>query len=488
MEPKEEKMISSQPEIKEKSEPKSLPKKSFWKRLRLFLALFLAKVIVALGKIGQKDFSTLPGWIAYSVYPDILEEFAGKCAKIVLVTGTNGKTTTNNLIYTMAKAAGFKALANLKGANLITGIISAFISGGEDHYDLATLEVDEASFPKVTRYLQPDWVVISNFSRDQLDRYGELDRTAGYIYDALSSCLDTTLILNADDPLVARMGDLNLQSVYYGVAENIFSKEEGTVVESRFCPCCNARLNYFYYNVGQAGGFACPDCGFKNPSYDYYISDISYSSFFKFNFHTPTALYPDVKFKYDGFYNLYNVCAALALVSEAKIGMETALDALEQFHYHLGRMESFEMDGQKIHLILVKNPVGYMEVLNTITKDAEDKVLLLVLNDNAADGYDVSWIWDVDFEILNQIPKIKKVYCAGKRYLDLAVRLKYADFDPSKTEAVADLAEAFQRTVRENVPAIYILPTYTALFKIREMLIKEKEKTTNGNKDHPPLS
>lgn len=435
--------------------------------------MFLAEAVVILGRAMKKNLSTLPGWVAYIIYPDILENFSGQCDKIVLVTGTNGKTTTNNLIYAIMKSAGLKVLANLKGANTITGIISAFINGKGNHYDVATFEVDEVSFPKVTKYIKPDWVVVTNFSRDQLDRYGELEKTSGYIYNALLSCSNTVMILNADDPLVAKMGEMNLKSVYYGVKKNIFSKAEETIVESRFCPYCNNRLQYFYYNIGQAGGFACSHCGFKNPDYDYFISDVSYESFFKFAFHTTNHVYKDVKFMYNGFYNLYNVCAALALSNEANIEMETALNTIGHFKYRLGRMESFNLGDKAIQLILVKNPVGYTEVLNTIANDFEDKVLLLILNDNAADGRDVSWIWDVDFDILNVIPNIRKVYCSGKRYMDLSVRLKYSDFDMSKVEVVSDMQRALDSAIDEKTSTVYILPTYTALFKIRGMILSK---------------
>jgi UDP-N-acetylmuramyl tripeptide synthase len=441
-------------------------------RIRFYTATALVKAISLIGKILNKNLSTLPGQIAYTVYPDILEILSKKCSKIILVTGTNGKTTTNNLIYGIMTSAGYNVLANLKGANLITGIISAFLNAQENHYDIGTFEVDEASFAKIVKYIQPNCIVVTNFSRDQLDRYGELEKTFEYINGALSTLDDAILVLNGDDPLVAKMGSSNNSKViYYGIVQNDFSKSEGSVIESVFCPYCNGRLRYFYYNAGQSGRFLCEHCGFKNPDYDYFISNVSYGAFFKFTFNICGHAYNDIKFAYDGFYNLYNVCAALALANEVGVNMKTATEAVENFKYRLGRMERIVLGNKTVQLILVKNPVGYTEVLNSISNVAAAKVLLLVLNDNAADGRDVSWIWDVDFDILNHIQNIIKIYCSGRRYMDLAVRLKYSGFEMAKVEATSNVSYALDCALSEDVPIVYVLPTYTALFGVRDKIL-----------------
>ncbi len=245
-----------------------------------------------------------------SIYPDILKEVDQRCNKTVLITGTNGKTTTNNLLVHIVKGKYPLILSNLRGANMPQGLVSAFINDLEDGYDWGIFEVDEGSFKRVVRDLKPDYVVITNFFRDQLDRYGEIEKAFQDIYESLDP-LDTTLILNADDPLVSNFKKLGKKNIFYGVLENQFCDSNQNVVETNFCPGCNEHLDYSYFNYGQLGGYSCAHCGFENPERKYEITDIQYQGEnYRFVLNADQNL-KDFEFKYGGIYTAVHLLPRL---------------------------------------------------------------------------------------------------------------------------------------------------------------------------------
>jgi lipid II isoglutaminyl synthase (glutamine-hydrolysing) len=437
--------------------------------------------------------TALPGKVALKLDPKFLSTINARCKKKVIITGTNGKTTTNNLINHILNSEYNDVLSNLRGANMPQGVASAFLNDKKNEYDWGVFEVDEGSFPDVVRYIEPDYVVITNFFRDQLDRFGEIENTAKIVYEALKP-LKTTLILNADDPMVSKFKDLDKRSIYYGVEKSKFSTMEQRVVESRFCPVCSCSLDYEYYNYGQLGKYVCSSCGFKNPEYDYKITSVSYSEDgYHFNLNSSNKNC-DVVFGYDGIYNAYNCCAAMAFSIEAGLDMEKVAQRIENFEYKLGRMENIEFMDKMVKIVLVKNPIGLSEVLKSISNDQRKKSILFILNDNPADGTDVSWIWDADVEVINNIKNLKSIHCSGRRAQDIALRIKYAEYDEDIIEIDFNVEDSIETVIDEDVEIVYILPTYTAVFQTRDIVmghlnnknariprLREKIKSKIGN-------
>lgn len=421
--------------------------------------------------------TALPGKIALRLNPDLLDIINSRCKRKIIITGTNGKTTTNNLINHILKSNYGNILSNLMGANMPQGVASAFINNIQDEYDWGIFEVDEGSFPDVVRYVKPDYVLITNFFRDQLDRFGEIENTANIVYEALKP-LDTTLILNSDDPLVARFQELNKKSIFYGVDKSSYSTIVQSVAESRFCPICNGSLEYEYYNYGQLGKYHCEKCGFSNPEYDFQISSINYSKDkYRFVVKTPMGKNNKIVFGYDGIYNSYNCCAAIAFSIESGMDIEKISTRIENFEYKLGRMENFEYNNKIIKIALTKNPIGLSEVLNSIANDKRKKSILFILNDNPADGTDVSWIWDANVETINNIENLTKIYCSGIRAHDIALRIKYVEFKADIVEIDADMEKSIEKALDQEVEIVYILPTYTAVYQARDMVLSHINKT-----------
>jgi len=243
-------------------------------KIKFSLALFVGRLVYLFMKILGLDATTFPGKVVLKIDPQFLIKIKNRFKKIILVTGTNGKTTTNNLIFQIITKSGYKALGNLEGANLRTGIATAFIRN-PSYYDFGVFEVDEGIFPFVYKDLKPHYVVITNFFRDQLDRYGEIDTTVEKIKGAIKDSKEHILILNADDPFVSRFSDLPNRKIYYGIGNKVRKKDTEEIKESIYCPKCGKILKYEFFNYAQLGRYFC-ECGFKNPDYDYYILSAEY--------------------------------------------------------------------------------------------------------------------------------------------------------------------------------------------------------------------
>ncbi|WP_039377317.1 Mur ligase family protein [uncultured Methanobacterium sp.] len=428
-----------------------------------------------LQRILKSSASAMPGKVALTIYPDILKLVDERCQNKIIITGTNGKTTTNNLLTHILRQEYSHVLSNLRGANMIQGLVSAFLHDRKKSYEWGIFEVDEGSFKRVTQHLKPDYVLVTNFFRDQLDRYGEIDKAFQDILEALEP-LDTTLILNADDPLVSNFRKLHKRNIYYGVAHNQQSTTQQKIVESRFCPACSSYLDYDYYNYGQLGKYHCPDCGFSNPEYDYHITEIDYQDHqFHYQFKDKNGKIKDIKFPYEGIYNAYNCCAALTTALEVGLPLDRVAHSIEHFEYHLGRMENFQFPDKIAKIALVKNPIGLSETINSVSLDERTKAMLFILNDNPADGKDVSWIWDAEVEKMVNVKNIKKIYCSGRRAEDIALRLKYAGVPEELVEIDDNMDQAIGKVLKKDVEIVYLLPTYTAVFQARELVLARLE-------------
>lgn len=447
---------------------------------RFWGALWAGKKIALLLRLLGKKGTTLPGRVALIIHPQIIRDLAAEYRDgIVIVTGTNGKTTTANLLAQILKTSGRKFAFNQAGANLVTGITGAFLLNsswlGKSKVHLALLEVDEATVPKFCEQVTPQMAIVTNFFRDQLDRYGELDTTVKLVKNSLPA--ETDLILNADDPLVAQFGIGRKQTLYFGVDQTPDSKTESTETrEARFCPQCGAPLEYRLFHYGQLGIYRCPECDFERPRIQVLAEDV-HPEEFDLKFRVGVTEYT---LALQGYYNLYNALAAITAAKRLGIRDQEIERGIRQFIPQAGRMERFDLPGGKITLTLVKNPTGFNQVLQTVFNTEGKQVrLLIIINDLAADGRDISWLWDVQFEILGEhIDQIQQIICSGLRAEDMALRLKYAGVPVEKLKIEHTLETAVEQlqAVGTGEESTFIFPTYTALFPVREILDKRAIK------------
>ncbi|MCL5058107.1 MAG: MurT ligase domain-containing protein [Actinobacteria bacterium] len=461
------------------------------KKARLFIALITAKLLVFLIRLlGRGKGTSLPGSIALKIYPGLISDLSSRVRKgVIVVTGTNGKTTTNNMIARILEAGGGRVLINREGANLINGVAAAFAREmnflNSRAFDYACLEVDEAAFPGVASRVRPCCVVITNFFRDQLDRYGELDRTIALVRNALKEMEGTRLVLNADDPLVAQLGrSTGLQSVFYGVAEHGGVTRQGAAArEAKFCPFCGHELAYRYYQYSQLGSYSCPGCDFSRPDPDVEGTSPRRGGSFtqcRVRFRQGSAVSLEVPVY--GMYNLYNALAAYATTLLLDMDPQKAAGFLKGYRPATGRMERFDYRGKPVYLNLVKNPTGFNEGIGALVEmSGADLNVMIAINDNDADGRDISWLWDVDFEILADCQeRIREFVCSGYRAEEMALRLKYAGILTSRLVVEGDFNEAVSRVLGGGAGKTCILATYTALWPVERIL------SGYAKRDHTP--
>ena len=397
-------------------------------------------------------------------------DFLNFCSKYILhekisVTGTNGKTTTAGLIAQILEANNKEVIHNAQGANMLTGIANVFATTivPSKRYDNCVLESDEAYLSKLYDYMKLDYLVVTNLFRDQLDRYGELDTTAKKIQSAIDKNKDLVLLLNADDPLVANLGHDN-KKLYYGF-ENIEFAGKRTISQApaeMFNCVCGKPLEYSKRFYAQQGHYYCT-CGYKRPECDYQGNAKIYDDYIEISvLHNGEETH--YTFDSIGLYNAYNALAAISMALEIGYKQEEIQNALNTYKAMFGRAEKTEFNGHKTIIQLIKNPAGASEVLKTV--DLSSKILIAI-NDNFADGRDVSWLWDAEFELLKDTEKT--IVTSGIRANDMALRLKYAGVPTEKIKVVPDLFEAVEEvsSSEDKTEKVTIMPSYTALLQIK---------------------
>lgn len=440
-----------------------------WRRIA---AIAVGKLLIWLSRSAGQQGTNLPGRVANIIYPPLLADLAGNTTKdIFIITGTNGKTTTSNMIAAIIRDMDFTLVHNQAGANMIPGITTAFINQtnwtGRRRQDYALLETDEANVAPLLTRLKPRFILITNFFRDQLDRYGELDKIINAIAAAVAGT-DIELILNADDPLESHWPSLTgLHCHYYGFDQSSYDSREGAESrEGRYCMICGHELQYLYYHYAQLGRFLCPNCGHHNQETEYIATDLQLEEEIRFEMN---GLH--IESPYQGFYNAYNVLAAASLASAAGFDKQVIQTSLAQLRPSAGRAESFCVNGKQVILMLVKNPTGLDQGLTVLNRDVKDKNIFIALNDNAADGRDISWIWDAEVETLAQHQgRIEWVICSGLRSGDMALRMKYAGLPTEKIIIQPELRTALKQAINLKSQICYVLCTYTALFNCRKIL------------------
>ncbi len=436
-----------------------------------FILLAMKLLHLGLKILGKKGGNFL-GKIAYDWNPDIFQSFKINCP-VIAVTATNGKTMTNNALGHVFKTAGKKVISNIEGNNMETGILSTLLKHcsltGKIKADYLVFEVDEGYVPVVFKDLKLDTLVILDFFRDQLDRNGEVEALILRIHEFLKTYTGN-LILNNDDPNVARLGQSNPENhnIYYFSVEKYAHatdemKEAG---EGKFCPFCHTRIKYEYYQYSHIGKFQCPNCNYGNNKI-YQLArqvDLKNKTFVIHNITYQT--------KFSSIYNIYNFVAVIACATLYQINTEIIQKALSTFLLNNGRLEEITIQNIPTTINLAKNPTGVNVSLRILNEDDDEKELLLVLNDNLADGHDVSWIWDINFDSLNQVSRI---ITSGIRAYDMAIRIKTAGYPIDKIEAYPNISEAVQKFYRTNLKK-YVIANYTALQPTRSEILKLNNK------------
>lgn len=430
-------------------------------------------------KMGRQGV-TLAGEIALKLYPPVLKELAEEVREgIFAVCGTNGKTTTNNLLCSALEAEGKKVICNHTGSNMLNGVTSAFVLAakwnGHLDADYACIESDEASTKYIFPRIHPDYMILTNLFRDQLDRYGELDTTMTILEEMIRSEPDMKVLVNADDALSSYIAiDSGNPFAAFGINERVVKEQTNEIREGRFCKRCGAPLKYSFYHYSQLGNYECPACGFHRPQPLFHAEDVKVGDQLSF-----TVENTRIAVNYKGFYNVYNILAAYAGIRTAGLTGKHFMQMLEEFHPENGRMEQFRIRGTGITLNLAKNPAGFNQNLSAVMQDQNPKDMIIAINDNAQDGIDISWLWDVDFDCLSD-PKIQSVTVSGIRCQDMRLRLKYADIC---CDLEADIEKAIRKKIEERVRGIggtgnlYVLVNYTALYSTRSVLKRmEAEK------------
>ncbi|HLJ61267.1 MAG TPA: MurT ligase domain-containing protein [bacterium] len=449
-------------------------------RVRLSVAVALGKATAMLSRaLRRGGGTTMPGRVARAVEPAVVGLLSARLPLgSVVIAGTNGKTTTAHLLAHIMRSLGHRPVHNRAGANLAAGIASALVENadllGRLRGDLGIFEVDEATVPRVVPALGPRVAVFLNLFRDQLDRYGEIDYIAG-LWRSAGAALspDLAAVANADDPLVFEaVRELPGTLVTFGIEDDRYARPalEHTA-EARYCYRCGTAYAYEVTYFGHMGRWRCVTCGVARPSPDLAARDLVLSGpdGSEFTIDAGAAGTARVRTVLPGLYNVYNVLAAVAAAGRLGASLGAAASAVGSVAPAFGRAERVSVDGREVRLLLVKNPAGFNEVLRVVLAAGPPAVLLIAINDRTADGRDVSWLWDVDVEML--AGRVGHVVVTGIRAEDMALRLQYAGIPPEAIEVEHAYDRALRRALDRAAPGgLFVLPTYTAMLALRGVL------------------
>jgi lipid II isoglutaminyl synthase (glutamine-hydrolysing) len=439
--------------------------------------LALARAIGAASRrSGRGGGTTLPGRLLLRLAPDALERLgAGLGRGSVIVSATNGKTTTAAMISAALGAVGRAPVHNRAGSNMTWGVATALL---EQRGEEGLFEVDEAWLPRVTAALEPRLIVLGNLFRDQLDRYGELERLADEWAELVAARAGRTrFVLNADDPLVADLGRDSEERPYPGVTYFGIDDPAQALPElqhahdAKHCRRCGAPYVYERAFVGHLGHYSCPSCGASRPRPDVSAIRVELEGMSGSRVLLRTSAGErSLHLPVPGLYNVYNALAATAAALELEVEEEGVRRGIEAMRAVFGRVETIDVSGTAVAILLIKNPAGANEVLRTLRleRDRGPVDLWIALNDGIADGRDVSWIWDADFELLAE--GVRRVTCAGTRAAEMAVRLKYAGWPEKAIEVREGIEASLDRAVAAADGRLFALPTYTALLELRNLL------------------
>jgi lipid II isoglutaminyl synthase (glutamine-hydrolysing) len=440
--------------------------------MRLELETTLARAAGTLSRLaGRGGGTTLPGRLLTAIDSQAISQLAGRLrAGCVLVSATNGKTTSAAMAAAIL-APRYRLAHNAAGANLASGVASALISGRDA--ELGLFEVDEAALPELAAAVQPRVICLGNLFRDQLDRYGELELVAER-WRAMVASLpeETLLVVNADDPLVADLARAHARSTTFGVDD---PAQRGATLQhaadSKYCVRCGTPYAYAAAYVGHLGDYRCPACGHARPAIDVAARSIEPHGIdgISFDLRTPEGT-TRVRLRVPGVYNVYNALAAASIARGLSVPAAEIVQGLARAAAAFGRFERVAVDGKTLIVLLVKNPAGANETLRTLLHGGRPSVAVVALNDRIADGRDVSWIWDVDFEPF--AARLERLVVSGERAAELALRFSYGGVDEQRIEVVPGLAAALDRGLELTDPGgeLVFLPTYTAMLGLQQVI------------------
>lgn len=427
-----------------------------------------------LKNLAHRPGANMPGKIALKIDPSIISEEMSKISEgSIIVVGTNGKTTVTNMIADILETSGKTVACNRTGANMAYGVAATLLQ--TKPVEWGVFESDELWLARILPQVKATYVVLLNLFRDQLDRCGEIDRVQDAIIAGLEQSPDSTLIYNADDPLCAIIAEkVSNRSIAFGVNEDMHLAQN-TVADAQMCQRCSGMFTYDYRQYGQLGTYRCENCGFERPTLDVYASHINFGSGITYSI-TNTLDGTDATMRIDqsGPYMVYNTLAVWIATHLANVSNEVIQKGVMTFDPQNGRLQHLTIEGRPLLLNLAKNPTGFNQNLKIITADQGKKVVAFFINDNEADGHDISWIWDCDFEELAEQPNLV-VYAGGTRKNDLQLRLKYAGIQARLLNSVNDMVDTAL-----DMPAdwnMYAIANYTALPAVRSALMERADKT-----------
>ena len=436
--------------------------------MKYFFTVFICKIFILLLKLMGKKATSAPGKLAFKLYPEILKEYQSRVKKeIIAVMGTNGKTTTNNLLADFFEEAGYNVVCNRIGANMDEGSLVAFLNKtslfGRTNIDYACLEMDEGWAEYILNFITPSKIVVTNLFADQLDRYGSMESIMEFLKKAIRKAPNATLILNADDPISCAMArEFENEKVYFGIKDKL-SENETPLNEGKNCFCCGQPLEFEFRHFSHLGKYKCV-CGFERPENEFNAKDIS--------------LFPVVDFKIEnygrltlnsrGLYNVYNTLAAFSAATKCQVEFETIKRAIEKYKPQTGRMEKLSVKGKECYLILAKNPAGFNLSISAIAEDMRKKDIYLAINNRISDGVDVSWLNDVDFSpIING--NTLSFTTAGTKATDALERLK--EQNAFNCTSFDDMKSAIENTISNSTgDVIYFIANYTSLYETKDVL------------------
>lgn len=423
--------------------------------------------------------TAIPGIVGLKMSKNILAAVS-QGMKIVVVTGTNGKTTTCNMIEHALTSAGHDCLLNKSGANLLHGIASDLICSadwkGKARHEYAVLECDEAALKQVVPYIRPRAIVVTNLFSDQVDRYGGVQNTLKEIRTGVERSPKSVLVLNAEDPLSASLAiDVPNKVVWYGLDESVGTQGNVDLSDAGKCPKCGGDYSYDYNIYAHLGGFRCQKCGFSRQAPDVAVTSIKEKTSDGSVVHMrPGKKAPeqDVRIALPAVYNIYNAAASIAAIIALKLPAREAVDALSSARASFGRLETFDLQGNRLQMILVKNPAGCNQAFSYITGLGEDFSAVLCLNNRTGDGHDISWIETTDYEKLVRDPHLKKLYAGGDCGKELLERLKKAGAADDILVPFSDYGTLVEK-LKEELNPVFLLPNYTAMMELRDALSPE---------------
>ena len=442
-------------------------------RIPLTAEVAAARAVGALSRFARAGGgTTIPGKLLWKLDPEAIDRLAARLPLgSLLISATNGKTTTAAMTAEILRPHA-RLAHNRAGANLVSGVASALLDARDA--ELGLFEVDEGAFPEVARRLRPRAVCLGNLFRDQLDRYGELELVAERWRDAVSNLdPDARVVANGDDPQTGDLARGRENGTTFGIDDPRHSQPLQHAADSRYCIRCGTPYEFAAAYIGHLGDYRCPSCGHARPRPDIVARAVELGGLEHASFELVTpAGNRRVRLQVPGLYNVYNALAAAALTSSWGIGLQEIVAGLERFRAAFGRFERIAVGERRLLVLLIKNPAGANEVVRTLVSAGAPPLLLVALNDAVADGRDVSWIWDVDFEPLLEAEGLERIVTTGDRAAELALRFKYASFPEARTEVVPRLEDALERglVLTPEGGELVVLPTYTAMLALREIV------------------